>query len=172
MFREAVVIAVPVATAQARLAARLGDDCLQPQAAQSSAEAAQTLLRAGFGPVSKQVIVRALRAYQVGETIVFPIRWEASGPAGRLFPTLDANVQLSPAVDEKGTVATEVVFIGSYRPPLGTIGAVIDQALLHQTAMATVRSFLHRVAPVLARDPSVASKPWGCVVESPETESI
>ena len=75
------------------------------------------------------------------------LRWEARGPGGRLFPVLDADLTLTPA-DENAALLT---LAGSYRPPLGSLGAELDRLLLHRVAEATVRNFLERVATALAR---------------------
>ncbi len=42
---------------------------------------------------------------------------------------------------------------GSYRPPLGSLGEVLDRAILHRVAAATIRSFLAQVAAQLADQP-------------------
>ena len=39
---------------------------------------------------------------------------------------------------------------GVYGPPAGAIGAALDRAVLHRIATATARSFLSRLARVLA----------------------
>jgi hypothetical protein len=46
------------------------------------------------------------------------LRWEATGPGGRLFPALDADITLTPA----GEHATLLGLAGCYRPPLGSWG--------------------------------------------------
>lgn len=75
------------------------------------------------------------------------LRWEAIGPGGGLFPAMDANIALTAA----GKQATTLTLAGSYRPPLG---AVIDRAILHRVATATIRAFLNRVADAIARPPA------------------
>ncbi len=49
-----------------------------------------------------------------------------------------------------GTVLT---MAGSYRPPLGSLGEVLDRAILHRVATTTIRSFLAQVAAQLANQP-------------------
>jgi hypothetical protein len=39
---------------------------------------------------------------------------------------------------------------GVYRPPLGTVGAGLDQAILHRVAVATIRDFLGRVGAAIS----------------------
>ena len=73
------------------------------------------------------------------------LRWEAAGAAGGLFPVLDANISISPAGGETARLA----LAGSYRPPLGRLGAGLDGAILHRVATATMRCLLHSVAEAL-----------------------
>ena len=86
-------------------------------------------------------------------------RWEATGPGGRLFPALDADIWLTPA----GEHAARLSLAGVYRPPLGALGAGLDKAVFHRVADATVQSLLARVADVLARpqDPAAAVQATG-----------
>jgi len=70
------------------------------------------------GPVpglSKLVHVQFLPPVQQGAVTVLALRWEATGPAGGLFPVLDANVILVP----DGEQATLLGLEGAYRPPAG-----------------------------------------------------
>jgi hypothetical protein len=80
--------------------------------------------------------------------VVLPLRWEASGAAGRLFPVLDANLVLTPSGESAATLALN----GAYRPPLGSLGEVLDRAVLNRAAAATVRSLLARVADSMVAD--------------------
>jgi hypothetical protein len=95
-----------------------------------------------------------------GEPPVLALRWEATGPDGRLFPALDADISLTPA----GEHATRLSLAGVYRPPLAALGAGLDRAVFHKVADATVRSLLARVADVLARPrsrPTLCREPAG-----------
>jgi hypothetical protein len=79
-------------------------------------------------------------------------RWEVTGPGARLFPGLDADITLTAAGDE----GTLISLVGAYRPPLGSLGAGLDRALLHHVAGLTIRSFVGRVSAAIA-DPSAAA---------------
>jgi hypothetical protein len=70
------------------------------------------------------------------------LRWEAIGTVGGLLPVLDADITLSPS----GKQATLLTLAGVYRPPLGSLGAGLDRAILHRVAAATIRNFINRVA--------------------------
>lgn len=108
------------------------------------------LIRVGpFGDVpgaSKLVRVLLLDPVDKGEFTILPLRWEATGVMGPLFPVLDANLTLTRVDGE----ATRLTLDGVYRPPLATVGAGLDRALLHKAASATVRSLARSIAEVLS----------------------
>jgi hypothetical protein len=69
---------------------------------------------------------------------------------GELFPVLDAQLTLSSGGQDR----SRLELVGSYRPPLGRLGEVIDRAIMAQVAEATIRSLLERAAAALAASPS------------------
>lgn len=99
--------------------------------------------------VSKLVEVNFLDVAVSGESAVLVLRWQATGPGGRLFPALDADLTLTPT----GEYATRLSLAGAYRPPLGPVGTGLDKAIFHKAAQATVHSLLARVADALTRPP-------------------
>jgi hypothetical protein len=122
------------------------------------------LIRVGpFGAVpaaSKLVSVRLLEPVPRGEVMVLPLRWEATGVTGRLFPVLDADLTMTPA----GAGQTLLTLNGAYRPPLGGIGAGLDRVVLRRAAAATIGSLLTRIADALASRapaPGSAARPAG-----------
>jgi hypothetical protein len=110
------------------------------------------------GPVGsvagKLVRVSFLDPVYRGDVMTVGIRWEATGAAGALFPVLDANITISPAGDHTALLA----LAGSYRPPLGRLGAGLDRAVMYQVAAATMRSLLRNVAIALT-SPATAGHP-------------
>ena len=102
------------------------------------------LTRVGAAGLSKLARVQARELSWTDTTAGLALRWEATGPGGGLFPVLDADLRLAP--DGDGSVLT---LAGAYRPPLGPLGQALDRALLHRVAVATVQSFLARVAAQL-----------------------
>jgi hypothetical protein len=88
------------------------------------------------------------------DSAVLMLRWEATGPGGRLFPALDADITLTPA----GEHATLLGLTGCCRPPLGSLGTGPDRAILHRAAAATIRAFLSRVADSIGPGPSRAGR--------------
>ena len=91
-------------------------------------------------------MVRVLPGRFVGESLVVPLRWEVTGPAGALFPALDANLELG-AVD---AAVSRLSVIGRYEPPLGRLGATMDRAGLSKIASATMTALLSEVATQLS----------------------
>jgi len=96
----------------------------------------------GVPGVSKLVRVSLLDPLPRDDVMVVPLRWEATGLMGRLFPVLDANLILSP--DEQGRAVLRLM--GVYRPPLAALGHELDQIVLHRVAYATIRSLVRRIA--------------------------
>jgi hypothetical protein len=97
--------------------------------------------------MTKQVLVRALASRVVGSTVVVPLRWEATGASGRLFPMLDANLGLT----EAGQVTTLLSVIGTYSPPLGRFGAILDHTVMNKVAAGTAQTLLREIARELRR---------------------
>lgn len=120
--------------------------------------------------LSKLVRVRVLEPVRRGTTLVVSLRWEATGFAGDLFPVLDADLILV----REGADRSLLGLTGSYRPPFGRPGTVLDKAIMGRVATATVRSLLERIATAIA-DPvpepraGVQSAPrWRPVTETGE----
>ena len=92
--------------------------------------------------------VRVTREVRIGvgplldddDAIVLPVWWEdAEHP--RLFPTFDGGLELRAAGD-----GTEVRLVGSYLPPLGTVGRFADGLAGHRVVIASLEAFLDEVA--------------------------
>jgi len=105
--------------------------------------------------MSKLVRVSLLDPVPHEDMVLVPIRWEATGRMGRLFPVLDAN--LTVGTDAQGRA--ELRITGAYRPPLDGLGEGLDQAVLHRVAGATLRSLLRRVAATLGGPAASAAGP-------------
>ena len=87
-----------------------------------------------------------------GESAVLSLRWETAGPGGGLFPVLDADITLTPA----GESATALSLAGSYRPPLGKLGAILDRVVLRRVATATIQGFVERVGAAVVNPAGAA----------------
>jgi hypothetical protein len=135
------------------------------------------LLRVGPPGLAAAKLVRVglLDPVYRGDVMTVGLRWEATGPAGGLFPVLDANISISPGQDEGtagGKDVARLALTGSYRPPLGRLGAALDEVVLHRVATATIRALLQNVAAALT-SPAPAGHPaedispgWNAVPES------
>lgn len=121
------------------------------------AEGLAGLVKVGpFGQMpgaSKLVRVLLLEPVERENSLTLSLRWEATGPMGRLFPVLDANVILMPA----GENASQLALAGAYRPPFAAVGERLDRMLLNRAASATVRSLLRRIAETIAPDGAASS---------------
>jgi len=107
------------------------------------------------GPVAAKLVrVSFLDPVYRSDVMTVGMRWEATGATGALFPVLDANITISPAGDHTARLA----LAGSYRPPLGRLGAGLDRAVMYQVAAATMRSLLRNVAVALT-SPAPAGRP-------------
>ena len=82
-----------------------------------------------------------------------PLMWDATGSPG-LFPRMLADLVVAPL----GSTRAQLTFRGSYDPPLGPVGEMLDRALLHRVAEASVKAFMDRIASALGEaddaDPS------------------
>lgn len=143
------VIDVPLDIARPRLANLIGGDWLTEASAQAYQRSADDLLRVGpFGEArgtSRLVRVQFTDPSYRDDAMRVGLRWEAVGVTGGLFPALDADIGLT-AEGERGT---RVTLTGTYRPPLGPLGAGLDRLVLHKVATATMTAFLNQVSSAL-----------------------
>lgn len=137
-----VTLDVSFAVARARLTHLTRDELLHSASQDAYGAEIAGLARVGTLGLTKVVQVQAHELAETDGSCGLAIRWEATGPGGKLFPTLDADLRLVPA----GEQTTLLVLAGVYRPPLGSLGAALDRAALHRVAAATVRNFLGRLA--------------------------
>jgi len=115
----------------------------------------------GVPGMSKLVQVSLLDPVPREDRVLVPMRWEATGLMGRLFPVLDANLML--AADDQGRAVLRIA--GVYRPPLAGLGEELDQIVLRRVASATIRSLLRRIAALLAEE---AGEPSGRGAPGPQ----
>jgi hypothetical protein len=149
-----VHLAVPAQLASARLKALTG---LEGEAEAAYREGED--LRARLSPHDGAFLTKAVRltigAPQHGPgEISLPITWVAVGTPG-LFPRMDADLVLT----DLGSDLTQLTFRGSYRPPLGSVGRVVDRTILHRVAESCVKSFVDRLARALT-----APEPGGVAI--------
>jgi hypothetical protein len=139
---EVVRLPAPPAVAWDRLSALMRVDTgWQDAATDAFDQGRQLLLLAGVVGATERVIVQSLPAYLRGDTTVVPFRWVTEGPVGDLYPAVDANLELGPAVDG----GSRLQFTGSYRPLPDHLDLTLDEVVLRGAARATALGLLGRV---------------------------
>ena len=124
-------------------------------------ELGRGLARVGPAPaLSRLVEVQFGTMATHSRSAVLPLRWQAAGTGGGLFPALDADITVAPY----GESRTLIALAGVYRPPLGPVGAALDRVVLRRVAVATVRRFVRRVDEAIA-DPAAATAPVAGIFE-------
>jgi hypothetical protein len=105
------------------------------------------LAEVGFGErvrVARQVAIElGVPVHLEGKTVL-PLRWLPTDAPG-LFPALEADLEVAPLPPDR----TQLAMSARYLPPLGSIGKVVDRAVLYRVAEATLKDFLDRVAATL-----------------------
>jgi hypothetical protein len=120
-----------------------------PGLAQDAGARGELLLgEVGFGPprrrVEKRVQITLGSPFRLASKTVLPMTWHATG-VETLFPSLEADLEVAAL----GASRTQLSVSARYRPPLGPVGRVIDRALLHRVAEATIKDFLDRTGEIL-----------------------
>ena len=90
--------------------------------------------------IGKEVEIGLGAPYRFSSKTVLPMTWRATG-LERLFPQLEADIEVA----SLGADRTQLSISASYRAPMGAVGRVLDRALLHRVAEATVKDFLDHV---------------------------
>jgi hypothetical protein len=104
--------------------------------------------------LDKEVEISIGASYRAPGKTRLPMSWKATG-TGRLFPSLDADLEVAGI----GTRRTQLSISARYTPPLGPLGRILDRALLHRVAEATIKDFLDRVGA------AVAARVWATVAD-------
>ncbi len=155
---EEVIVGTGFRQAQARFVSLLHGNWLARASEAAYGETVTGLLRVGpaGGVATKLVQVSFLDPIYRDDTMSVGLRWEAAGTAGSMFPVLDATITIGPAGQETaraigpaGQETARLALAGSYRPPLGRLGAALDTALLHAVATATIRHLVRGMADAL-----------------------
>jgi hypothetical protein len=124
---SAIVASDSQVSAWARLAYRKGEE-----------------LRARIDPgvylPAKEIEIVLGRPMGRSGSVVIPLDWKATG-VGVLFPVMRGDLVLQPL----GQELVQVVFRGSYEPPLGVLGRLLDRAVLHRLAEASAKAFLDQL---------------------------
>jgi hypothetical protein len=117
-------------------------------AGDANARGEALLTEVGFGPpgrrVEKRVRIEIREPMRFPSKTVLPVRWSATS-AQSLFPDLEADIEVAPL----GPHWTQLSISAWYRPPLGQVGRVVDRALMHRVAEATIKDFLEQAGRTL-----------------------
>lgn len=105
----------------------------------------------GAPMISRLVTVHFRHLATHEDSASWALRWEANGTKGALLPVLDADIMLTRA----GEQATVLAVSGAYRPPLGSLGAGLDRAVMHLVAEATIRAFTRQIGAAIV-NPAVS----------------
>jgi hypothetical protein len=87
---------------------------------------------------------RTPRTDTAPESTKIRIEWKASKAPG-LFPLMTAEITVFPLTPYE----TQLDLVGEYEPPLGALGGIIDAAIGHRIAEATVHQFVSDLAAYL-----------------------
>jgi hypothetical protein len=102
-------------------------------------------------PVAKDVEVQLDGPFDGDGVVSLPVRWKATWPSAA-YPCFDGELELTRLADG----SAELWLLGRYRPPLGTIGRLLDRAVLHPLASDSVRQMLGTIASRLDHPASAA----------------
>lgn len=164
------VLDVPCHVARARFVNLVDGGGLHRVSRTSYQKGLNALMRVGplggLPGTSKLVEVRFVEPVERDRATTRGLRWEATGATAGLFPVLDANITLAPEGDR-----TRLSFAGSYRPPLGSLGAGLDKAIMHRVAAATIRALLADVASALTTPAPAADDIRTAIRPDPATGS-
>lgn len=157
MFLQArVAVHLPVAVASERLCRAVVRDQLPQMSDDAYCTGLTVLARVGpFGTgagLSKRVLLQLLPARPLGDGLRLPIRWVATGSAGRLFPSLDADLDVTGHAPGESLLTINAC----YTPPFGAVGSGVDRLVLRRAARATLGALLRSVADSLLLEPAAS----------------
>jgi hypothetical protein len=152
MFVKAdLTVGMPLSAAKEALERALADGGLVAESRRAVADGLVFVMSVGprgSQVLAREVVVRLLPGHDVDRRFLVPLRWEATGPGGRVFPALDADLELT--VGDSAD-ACRLSIMGRYEPPLGWLGDTLDRAVMSRVASATMTALLREVADQLTR---------------------
>jgi hypothetical protein len=101
--------------------------------------------------VSKDVTIRINKIHEdpgarATKVTHVELEWQAKDAPG-LFPVMKADLKVYPL----SSTETQIDLTGPYEPPMGALGKVLDAAVGHRIAEASVHRFVSAVAERLRR---------------------
>ena len=132
-----------------------GDLTVWARLAYEGGEELRTRIKPGAWMPAKEVEITVGTPVWRPGGVHMPMSWKATGP-DVLFPVLEADLILEAVGDE----LTQITLRGSYKPPLGPVGRLLDRALLHHLAEACVKNFMDRIESALnpSNHPNIAAE--------------
>ncbi|MGH8942605.1 MAG: hypothetical protein ACRDWF_07305 [Acidimicrobiia bacterium] len=91
----------------------------------------------GTGSVAKEVRLEIGTPEIHRSGLIYPVKWSAVG-SHVLFPRLTADL----IVSHVGHDRTRIILDGTYQPPLGQLGKVVDRVLMRRVAESTVKTWM------------------------------
>ena len=99
-----------------------------------------TLTTTGL-PIGKDVEVDLGQAMEGNGVVAVPVRWTATWPSGA-YPSFEGDLELTRLSDG----SAELWLLGHYNPPLGAVGRVLDETILHTFAHESVHHLVGEMA--------------------------
>jgi len=76
--------------------------------------------------------------------LTVPVSWRAE-EADVLFPVFTGELQATRVSD----TTTELALVGSYQPPMGPVGELVDHVVMHRVASRALTGFLSRAGELV-----------------------
>jgi hypothetical protein len=121
---------------------------LQPIARHATHRGDRLLAEVGFGDavrVERSVAIHLGAPVRTSSKTILPFSWRAIGTTAGLFPTMEADLEVA----SLGPSVTQLAISARYSPPLGAVGRMLDRAVLHRVAEATIKDFLDHLGSVV-----------------------
>jgi hypothetical protein len=121
---------------------------LQPIVRSATDRGDRLLADVGFGDavrVERSVAIRLGPSVRATSKTIIPFSWRATGTSAGLFPTMEGDLEVA----SLGEALTQLAISARYSPPLGIVGRMLDRAVLHRIAEATVKDFLDQLGAIL-----------------------
>jgi hypothetical protein len=132
------------------ISAAEGEVSVWARLAYRKGEELRTRIDPGSFIPAKEVEIFLGRPMGRSGSVIIPMDWKATGVEA-LFPVMSADLVLQPL----GPGLVEVIFRGSYEPPMKGLGRLLDRAVLHRLAEASAKAFLDQLCRAV--EDSIAS---------------
>ena len=105
----------------------------------------QLLCTMAITPWLARTAEMGLGAVSFGEGwLTVPVTWRAA-ETDVLFPVFTGELQATRISD----ASTELALVGSYQPPLGPVGELVDHVVMHRVASRALAGFLGRAGELV-----------------------